>query len=433
MTETTEIIIIGAGIAGLAAANRLKSWDYDVIVLEAQNRIGGRIHTDWSWGISPVELGATWIHGDENNPLMKLVKKFNLKTIITEYENHWLYDTKGKLISDRKQEQLEDDFDEVLEEFEEFRETLEAADEDDISLQAALDIVLTDWDLTPQQQRIMDYFINAEIEHEYAADAEELSCYYWDEGEEVFGWDRVLPGGYDQLIQVLATNLDIRLEQPVEAIAYNNQGVTITTATQTFHSNQAILTVPLGVLKRKTIQFSPPLPTSKQTAIRNLGMGVLNKTVFRFPHIFWDKEADLIGHIPAQKGQWTEFFNLAKVTGQPILVGFNAGSYARHLESQSDNDIIQSALQVLQTLYKPSIPQPEAYQITRWASHPYSWGSYSYLATGASDRDYDNLADPVGDRLFFAGEATSRQHAATVHGAYLSGLREAQRIDDLYE
>jgi monoamine oxidase len=430
MSEATEVIVIGAGIAGLAAANKLRSLDYDVLVLEARDRIGGRIWTDHSWNL-PIELGAAWIHGTEGNPVMDLAHQFGLKTQITDYENHWLYNAQGKLVKDSVQEAIEERLEDVLEEVEYLREIMADEKVKDIPLQQAIDEVLTGWRLSTQQRLELNYAIAAEIEHDYAADSTQLSCYHWDEGDAFDGDDCLFPKGYDQLVKTLADPLDIRLEQVVQQVSYDKKGVCITSDRGTFTADYAILTLPLGVLKANVVEFSPPLPALKQAVIRRLGMGLLNKVVLRFPEVFWDQEAEVIGYIAPTKGEWPEFFNLQPVTGEPILVGFTAGTYAQELEGWSDEEIVASAMNVLHTLYGKAIPEPQAWQIVRWRSDPYSRGAYSFIPPGATDEDYDVLAKPVGNRLFFAGEATSRRYAATVHGALLSGWREADRINNI--
>lgn len=429
MTQKTRVIVVGAGIAGIAAASRLQASGWEVVVLEARDRIGGRIHTDRSWNL-PIDLGASWVHGMEGNPLIDLVQQFNLPTQITDYDNHWLYQTNGKPLSDQAQAKLDDRLDEILDEVDELRELMDDADEDDCSLQAALDIVLDRWSLSATQRRELDYAIAAEIEHDYAADSTELSCYYWDEGEAFDGDDCLLPHGYDQLVSKLATGLEVRLQHVVQQVKYGD-GVTVTCDRASFTADVAVITLPLGVLKANTVQFSPALPDRKQKAIRRLGMGLLNKLVLQFPQVFWETEAELLGYIPATKGEWVEFYNLHPVTNQPILVGFNAGSYARTVEAMSDAQTVAAAMHTLRAIYGSAIPDPIAALVTRWAADPFAQGAYSYIPTHATDKDYEALAKPVGDRLFFAGEATSRQYAATVHGALLSGWREADRINNL--
>jgi monoamine oxidase len=430
MSKTTRVIVVGAGIAGLAAASRLQSFGYSVVVLEGRDRMGGRIHTDRGWGV-PVELGATWVHGMDGNPVMDLVQQWDLETVITDYENLWLHDTQGVVLEDDDQVELEEQFWEALDEVEELVEQMGEENETDISLQTALDIVLSKWELSTQDRRELDYAIASLIEHEYAADSADLSAYYWDEGEEFDGEDCLFPQGYDQLVTAVAKELDIRLEHCVQTVEYKKTGVRVQCQDATFEADYAIVTVPLGVLKAGAIAFSPALPDDKQKAIHRLGMGGLNKVVLRFPKVFWEKSAEVIGYIPKKKGEWVEFFNLHPIIGKPILVGFNAGSYAQTLEGWSDEKIVAAAMQTLRTLYGVKVPDPTHYAITRWGADPFAQGAYSFLATHATDEDYDILAEPVGDRLFFAGEATSRQYAATVHGALLSGWREADRVRNL--
>lgn len=157
-------------------------------------------------------------------------------------------------------------------------------------------------------------------------------------------------------------------------------------------------------------------------------MGTLNKLYLRFPRAFWPEEPHLLGYIAEQRGAWAEWLNIQRYLKTPVLLGFNAGSYARQLEQRSDEAIVASAMEALRAMFGARIPEPEATLMTRWSSDPLAGGSYSFLATGATPADYDVLAAPVANRLFFAGEATSRDYAATVHGALISGRDAAELI-----
>jgi monoamine oxidase len=178
------------------------------------------------------------------------------------------------------------------------------------------------------------------------------------------------------------------------------------------------------------VEFVPALPATKRAAIERLGMGVLDKIWMRFDEVFWPMDQNMFGRISAQAGLWAEWVNLAKFHPQraPILLGFNAGAAARKVEALSDEDARESALDALRDMFGDDVSDPVEVRRTRWAADAYARGSYSYLAVGANLDDCDALAAPVGGRLFFAGEATSRKHAATVHGAYLSGLRAAAQV-----
>jgi monoamine oxidase len=186
--------------------------------------------------------------------------------------------------------------------------------------------------------------------------------------------------------------------------------------------------LPQGVLKAGYVSFSPPLPEAKLAAIERMRMGILNKVYLRFPRIFWPEEADMLGYIPERKGEWAEWLNIAHYTGQPVLLAFNAADYGRALEDLPDDEIVAAAMATLRTMFGNDIPEPEAALITRWGADIYSHGSYSYMPLGATPDHYDDLAEPLGERVFFAGEATSSDFPATVHGAYLSGLRAAEEI-----
>jgi len=256
---------------------------------------------------------------------------------------------------------------------------------------------------------------------------------YWFDWEEGYGGDEVVfPQGYKQIVNSFVGDLDIRLENVVTKIEYDDGGVTVLTKDDSFDGDYVISTLPLGVLKQGTVEFSPPLPHAKQNAIDNLDVGILNKGYLMFPEAFWD-DTDVIGYVSEDKGYWADFLNIHKYTGKPILLAFNAATYAEHLETKSDQETVNEMMQVLKMIYGDDIPEPENYLITRWGSDEFSFGSYSYIPVGGTPFDYDELAKPVMNRLFFAGEATIKEAPATVHGAYLSGIREADRISDMLE
>jgi monoamine oxidase len=203
----------------------------------------------------------------------------------------------------------------------------------------------------PAGRRDLEYAVNFEIEHDYAADVSELSLLHWDDDEEIPGADRLFPGGYEEVAQGLAKKLDVRLGHVVQRIEYDDGAVTVTTDRGPVAGTSAVVTLPVGVLQRDAVEFAPPLPDEKTQAIGRLGMGLLDKCYLRFPRVFWDRDADVINYISAEKGQWAEWINVAKYTGEPILVGFNAATYARELEAMPDEGVVAAALDVLRTIY----------------------------------------------------------------------------------
>ena len=350
------------------------------------------------------------------------------ETAVTDYDNHYVYEN-GRLLSDRQLRELESQLETLLELVTEVDANADA----DMPLQQAIDIALAEMELTADDVRRLQYGINSAIEHEFAADVREMSLFEWNYGEEFGGDDVIFPQGYDQIVNWLAEGLTIDLSHVVEKIAYDDNGVTITTNQGEFTADRAVVTLPLGVLQRGSVTFDPPLPEAKTAVMQSLGMGVLNKVYFQFDAPFWDVEADLIGNIADKKGVWAEFLNIAKYTGQPVLLGFNAGEYGRFNETLSDEEIIADGMAALRSIYGSDIPEPTGWQITRWAAAPFAYGSYSFLQSRANGDTYEGMGGDVNGRLFFAGEATSRDYPSTIHGAYLSGQREARRIAEWSE
>ncbi len=425
LPRETEVLVIGAGMAGLSAARRLKELDYDVILLEARQRSGGRVWTDRSLGL-PLDLGASWIHGVKGNPLTALADQVNARRVPTDYDSLTIFNTDGAELSEAEGAALEADYENLMAQIEEWQDDFD----NDVSLQAAIDQYLGARNFSPEALRKLTYAINTTIEHEYAADVRDLSMFWFDDAGEFDGGDVIFPDGYDSLIQQLADGLDIRLGESVQRITYGADGVRVQTRSGEYSAKKAVVTLPVGVLQKGLVQFEPSLPAKKQSALMQFGFGVLNKLYLRFSEAFWQSDSHLLGYISEEKGHFCEWLNLAALIDQPVLLGFNAGSYGLQIESLSDEEILGAARQTLGRMFGREIPEPEGWLITRWGQDPFTYGSYSSLKTGATPDNYDLLAAPVDETLFFAGEATHREHPATVHGAYLSGQRAAQELDD---
>ena len=411
-----SVMIVGAGVAGLAAAGELRANGFeDVVVLEARDRIGGRIWTDTIGGNIPIDLGASWIHGVDGNPISDIAAENDIATRPTDYDNevvHFPGVAEPRLPAD-----------EVLRRFRELAER-----RPDSSLQSAYEQYLATYAPGDRERRYLEYLLNTIIEHEYGADIGDLSLQSIEGGSAYAGEDVVFPGGYRQIIDTLADDAAVRLGQAVTEIDHSGAGVVLTTASgATFQAAAVIVTVPLGVLKKGRISFLPSLPPRKQRAIARLEMGVLNKTCLLFDEVFWDRDVELIGHVGARKGHWAETLNLYPYTGQPMLMMFNAGTYGARLERYSDRRIVEDAVAVLTDMYGDA-PAPRNARITRWNADQWTRGSYSYVPAGSSFEQYAVLGEPVDDKVFFAGEATHHEYPATVHGAFLSGVRAARQI-----
>lgn len=418
-----RVIVVGAGISGLAAARHLADHGHEVLVLEARDRIGGRVWTSDRWADAPVDLGASWIHGIDHNPIAALAAKAKARTVATSYENGTDYFTDGR--------RIDDGGDAAIRRWRHaIAKALQAAQDDDTdaSVRSVVERALR-WPALSEHDRSLIAYVLNDYEQEYAGSADELSSQYFDSDARLKGKDVLFPGGYRAITDWLAAGLSIQTGQVVRQIDWSRGGVTVGTGHGTFQADHVVVTLPLGVLQSGAVEFGPGLPAAKRDAIAKLGMGVLNKCYLRFPKVFWP-DTDWLTYVPgaSRHGQWEEWLNAARATGKPVLLGFNAAAFGRAVEGWSDADMVAGAMRTLTTMFGRDIPAPLDYQITRWASDPYALGAYSFNKLGSTPAMRDQLAAGIDGRVHFAGEATHRHSFATVHGAYLSGVRAAKDI-----
>jgi monoamine oxidase len=423
-----HVVVVGAGIAGLAAARTLIDSGLAVTIVEGRERIGGRIWTDRSWHDLPIDLGASWIHGIEGNAIATLASQFQIDVRPTSYESAPLtYEADGKLLS-RQRAAVRTCFDRIVNKLRGMKGALPK----DLPLGVALERIIADAHLSPQLERRVRHLIHIEIEQEYATETFCLSLHHWEQVGGYNGAHAIFPGGYDQIIKRLAEGLIIRLGHVVTQIDYTQNEIIVFTTGGEIKCDSAIITLPLGVLRCGEIRFEPRLPNWKIIAIRNLRMGTLNKIFLRFPRPFWPERNEWFECISEQRPRWPIFFNLLKYSGKPVLVGFSAGNDSREQEYLPDAAVVSQATTALRNVFKAAFVDPCAMRVTRWASDPFARGAYCHIPPCASGADCDALARPIESRVFFAGEATSRTRYGTVHGAYLSGTRAARQLARAY-
>ncbi len=329
-----SIAVIGAGAAGIGAARQLVDAGLEVVVYEARDRIGGRVRTDTSLGV-PVDLGGSWIHGVDGNPMTAIADQVGAPRIPTDYDSTVTYDAAGRRIPDTFWGAP--------------TRTVNGAARRGLEIQEAIDDALAN--RTQAYSDKFNFAVVATFEHEYAADVEDLSSDAPHEGDYFGGGDVQMPNGYLELLETLTDNLDFRLSSPVDKVAWRNDEVVLHIAGQEHVADHVVITLPLGVLKAKGVVFSPPLPEDKQGAIDRFGMGLLNKVVLEFPYAFWDQDFDTFGYVADDRGEWAQWYDLEPVTGKPIVVCLNAASVADRIESLSDDEIVTEAMAVLRTIY----------------------------------------------------------------------------------
>ncbi|KMQ50999.1 amine oxidase [Chitinispirillum alkaliphilum] len=415
MSQT--VTIIGAGIAGLAAADILSLSGMRVIVLEASDRAGGRILTDRSF-THPVELGAQWIHGHLGNPIMSLAEKMGIKTLPFKHDTI--------LYSSPEQDTIyiNQNISEYFSTYQKDASLFALREQTDISLLKAM--IKTAPKFATTEQKYSYYAQVARNGLTDAADPDSISARQTGKDKYFDGEDRWFPNGYDQLISQLAKGLDIRFNQTVKGVIRNKQGIEIHTKNFVYKCNYVIVTVPLGVLKEGDIQFEPALPQKKSESIRALEMGVLNKAILCFKKKFWPDT----GHFMLFPAFWDLIYK--SFTGihhdnSSLIVGWVNGKTAQAIEYLENQQLKNSMLTTLELIMGEINETPNHVAISRWSQNPLTRGSYSFVPVNANHSDYSTLAQPFGT-ILFAGEATSSEYPGTVHGAYLSGVREAQRI-----
>ena len=307
-------------------------------------------------------------------------------------------------------------------------------------------------DLSPQDLRLLNWHF-ANLEYANAANLNKLSLGGWDLdiGNEFEGEHAQVVGGYTQVPLSLLHSphkLDLRTQKIVTRIHYAPAGAATKKCKvtcddgATLEADHVVLTAPLGVLKQQSIAFEPALPAGKRDAIDRLGFGVLNKLVLVFDAPFWDVHQDMIGLLrdteppgsraqdayAARRGRFYLFWNCVKTAGRPVLIALMAGDAALHAETLPDSEIAAEALaQLARMFHTQTIPRPTETIVSRWGADRFARGTYSYVGARARAADYDAMALRTG-RLHWAGEATCGTHPATVHGAYLSGLRAAAEV-----
>ena len=418
--QGTKVVVIGAGIAGLGAANSLRNQGAEVVVLEGKPHIGGRLLTDWSMG-APFEVGAGWIHGPEpENPTRQLADAVNAETVVTDNENATYFLSNGDEFEDDDYEEMSDGWESVLEYIDRKYER-----NDPRSLLKAI----RDYDSDLLDDPRVMWAFSAWTEFSKGGPIEDLSAVLFNADKAFDTPDVVVTSGYDKILTPLADGVDIRLSHTVTGVAYEKgDGVAVETDQGTFEGDYCICTVPLGILKAEKIAFDPPLPKRYRDSIDKVGFGSVTKLALKFDEAFWDIETQYFGIVTEPKGRWNYWLNYRTFSEENILLGLSVGAYAPIADKMTDAEMTEDGLDVLRQVWGEDVGTPTQVLTTHWSTDPYTLGAYAYPRPGNKKSDFDGLSKAIEDCLFLAGEHTLFDYAGTTHGAYMSGLRAAEEV-----
>ena len=404
LPSDVDVAVIGAGAAGIGAARRLReAGTVSIVVLEARERVGGRVHTIAPAGF-PLDRGAEWLHSADRNPLSPIAQHLGFSVHrrppewttrlrrsgeTVEAEDEWIALREAQRLARRRVATEAEDgpLAMVLEPGGRWNELLEAT---------------SSWANGAELDRvsIRDY------------------VRYEDSGT---NWR--LREGYGRLFQRLAEGLPVAQEAAVSQVDHCGDAIRLDTARGTVTASRVIVTVPTSIIACEVIRFNPPLP-DKLAAAAGLPLGVDDKLFISLEGPLPDVEHDiyLVGSTTSRETMSYQ----VRPLDRPAIYCFFGGRFAAALEREGQEAMFSFASAELSCLLGSAIRNRMApLAATAWQRDPWARGSYSFALPGHAD-DRAMLAAPVDDRFFFAGEACSPNFFSTAHGAWLSGISAAE-------
>lgn len=405
-----DVAIVGAGIAGLRAAQTLRAAGKSVIVVEAANRIGGRAFTEASSLGQPFDHGCSWINADDN-PFLKISKSLGFEVMRHSGAGEALY-VDGKLANTDQRASYNKAWGDIERAF----ERAGTAGKDI----AASEIVPDDLEFGATVQT----WIGA---MDHAVDFQDLSVLdYWEAAESYPSF--TVREGLGAVVSQFGADVPVSLDTRVTAIDWSGKGVTVQTDKGAINAKVCIITVSTGVLASERIRFSPELPLETQTAISDLPMGLLCKIGLQFDGArFGFVPNHWLTHHIAEDSPGNGCFFLTWPFAYDHCVGFVGGKFGWALSQAGTDATIDYALEKLVSVAGSDVRKHFVRGVmSSWADNPNTLGAYASARPGRYAARSE-LEQPVADRLFFAGEAVAGAYAALCSGAYFSGEAQARR------
>jgi len=413
--NSTDVIIIGAGISGLAAAKVLKKHNVQHIILDASHRKGGRAYSEQLSSGNWFDLGCSYLHNGKINPFVDIASTLNFPLNIEAgnlfYPDQTRYFSNGKKLDFSISNPLDKSHSDLL------RKISDKKSDD-----AIVDFMNIDDPYFPISCHLSSSLNAADVDLVSAKDY--LSSYY-------DGPDYPVPGGFGNLVEAWSSDIKVMLNTKVSRIKWGGPFVELKTSQGTLLAKKIIITVSTGVLANNDIEMVPQLPAEKQNAISNLPMGTLNKIGISFKkQLFSEQERGWYITWPGKEyvtDQEVGSFEVSSSGLQNVVV-FSGGRFGEWLEERGPKVMQDYAISKIESVLGSQCSKNiESVITTAWASEPFTKGAYSY-ATPNNSLAREELAKNIEKKLFFAGEATIPKHFGTAHGAYFSGINASKEI-----
>lgn len=421
-----KIIVVGAGIAGLTAARLLKTAGVDVVVIEARERIGGRIHTIDLAGV-PVDLGASWVHDGDNSPMLPYIRAKQIGLLpartVDLVMGATIADVSGGGSACIEPAELHS----AIAALESQANALAAKRGNTISLEQAIG------EIAPKLSPPIANLFNGLLMMFDGVDSSAIG--FGNFAEFIFSTaasanDMFPDGGYRTLVNSLAEGLDIRTGVAAKSISASPAGVEIATSASSYSCSHAIVTASLGVLRSNAIAFDPPLPPEKIQALSRCGFGNFEKVALAYSSPILNAKGSHILTADRDRRAWPLILDMSQWYGEPVLLAITVGTHARELARRPEKDRLEEVASIVRAITGDPTLRPTAGASSAWTTDPFALGCYTSLGRWTERAEFaadiDAIAQPHG-RVLFAGEATHR-YSSTVDSAWISGVREAKRL-----
>lgn len=418
LSRPGKVVVVGAGFAGIGAAERLLEAGCDVEVLEARDRIGGRVETV-SLGGYPADLGASWLRPSDNE-LYPFAEARGLLSRRTAFEDVLAVSggTAQRVDVAAAQGKLTQSI--VLPYLGFQLRAAFGGNPGSASLEELLGARLDELGVEGCALRQM-------VRNGSAAELDSLSGNLLlassDVSDAELASEPTIKGGMSTLLDALVERSRPVLGEVVEVISRESGGVKVRTDKRVISADAVIVTASIGVLKRGKIVFDPGLSPSQQSALDHFDMGQFKKLWVRYPAGSWQPRANLM--VDCDSSPIDCIFDFQASHGEPVLLGGAAGRNAVMFEKLPQAEARQLLHEELQRILATSLPSPTAFAMSEWGNDPWALGAYAYPNTGQRLRDAAELRQPLGGRILLAGEAIAEKNQGFVDGAWSDGRRAA--------